>query len=161
MSDNDGTDILRCRWANANSGTNFNRRDECEDACMGLNGISTLYPDNCTIVFTLPTTRVNWYYVIALQIEDYYDASSTTPMSSVPIQFLLYAYSPSGSCTTRPEIIGDRPNRGKFCFIISRTRYLSSEIDIFEELLASIVERRNSVIVISITDYSDIFSFTN
>jgi hypothetical protein len=33
-------------------------------------------------------------------------------MSSVPIQFLFYAYTPSGSCSTPPVIIGDRPNRG-------------------------------------------------
>ncbi|CAF4624569.1 unnamed protein product [Rotaria sp. Silwood1] len=111
MSDNDGTDILKCRWSNANSGTNYNRRDECEDACFGLNGISTLYEENCTLVFTLPTTRIGWYYVVALQIEDYYDSSSTAPMSSVPIQFLFYAYSSTSSCTTRPQIIGERPNR--------------------------------------------------
>ncbi|CAF4144587.1 unnamed protein product, partial [Adineta steineri] len=33
-------------------------------------------------------------------------------MSSVPIQFLFYAYNPSaGACAQRPSIIGDRPNR--------------------------------------------------
>ncbi|CAF1264102.1 unnamed protein product [Rotaria sordida] len=111
MSDNDGTDILKCRWSNSNSGTNYNRKDECVNACAGLNGISTLYEENCTLVFTLPTTRIGWYYVIALQIEDYYDSSSPAPMSSVPIQFLFYAYSSSSSCTTRPQIIGERPNR--------------------------------------------------
>ncbi|CAF1348326.1 unnamed protein product, partial [Rotaria sordida] len=111
MSDNDGTDILKCRWSNSNSGTNYNRKDECEDACIGLNGISTLSEENCSLVFTLPTTRIGWYYVIALQIEDYYDSSSPAPMSSVPIQFLFYAYSSSSSCTTRPQIIGERPNR--------------------------------------------------
>ena len=114
MSDNDGTDILKCRWSNSNSGTNYNRRDECEDACLALNGFSTLYEENCTLVFTLPNTRIGWYYVVALQIEDYFSSSYTTPMSSVPIQFLFYAYSPSGSCSTRPQIIGERPNRGMF-----------------------------------------------
>ncbi|CAF0806646.1 unnamed protein product [Rotaria sordida] len=46
MADNDGTDILKCRWSNSNAATNYNRKDECEDACMGLNGISTLYEEN-------------------------------------------------------------------------------------------------------------------
>src|SRR4051794_36133101 len=114
MADNDGGDILKCRWSNANATTNYNRFDECKGACLGLNGFSTLFEDNCTIVFTLPTNFTGWYFVIALQIEDYYDSSYTIPMSSVPIQFLFYAYTPSGSCTTRPQIIGDRPNRGMF-----------------------------------------------
>lgn len=112
MADNDGTDILKCRWSNSNAGTNYNRLDECRGACLGLNGISTLSEENCTLVFTLPSARSGWYFVVALQIEDYYSSSSTAPMSSVPVQFLFYAYTPSGSCTTRPAIIGDRPNRG-------------------------------------------------
>lgn len=120
MADNDGTDILKCRWSNANSGTNYNRMDECRGACMGLNGFSTLYGDNCTLVFTLPSNRATWYFVVALQIEDYYSATSAAPMSSVPIQFLFYGYASSGSCTTRPEIIGDRPNRGMFSLTSSQ-----------------------------------------
>lgn len=114
MADNDGTDILKCRWSDANAGSNYNRVDECQGACMGLNGMSTLYGDNCTLQFNIPTNWTGWYFAIALQIEDYYDSTSTAPMSSVPIQFLFLAYTPSGSCTTRPQIIGERPNRGKF-----------------------------------------------
>ncbi|CAF4454368.1 unnamed protein product, partial [Adineta steineri] len=38
--------------------------------------------------------------------------SYTTPMISVPIQFLFYGYAaPAGTCTTPPAIIGNRPNR--------------------------------------------------
>lgn len=113
MADNDGTDILKCRWSNANFATNYNRMDECEGACLGLIGISTLYEENCTLVFTLPVSPINYYYVVALQIEDYFNSTATIPMSSVPIQFLFYAYAPSGSCTTRPVILGERPNRGR------------------------------------------------
>lgn len=112
MADNDGTDILKCRWSLSNATLNYNRMDECKGACLGLNGFSTLHENNCTLVFTLPNHLATWYFVVALQIEDYYDTSSATPMSSVPIQFLLYGYSPSGSCIIRPVIIGDRPNRG-------------------------------------------------
>lgn len=112
MADNDGTDILRCRWSNANKSTNYNHFDECSGACFGLNGFSTLFEDNCTLQFTIPAIYNQWYIAIALQIEDYYDASSTTPMSSVPIQFLFYGYTPTGNCTTLPAIIGERPNRG-------------------------------------------------
>lgn len=111
MADNDGTDILKCRWSNAATTTNYNHNDECGGVCSGLPPSTVLFSANCTLVFTLPIT--NLYYAVALQIEDYYNSSSTSPMSSVPVQFLFYAYTASSSaCSSRPEIIGDRPNRG-------------------------------------------------
>ncbi|CAF3370210.1 unnamed protein product [Rotaria socialis] len=110
MADNDATDILNCRWSNSASTTNYNRQDECGSVCRGLPVSTVLYSSNCTLVFTLPQTNI--YYACALQIEDYFDSSSVNPMSSVPIQFLFYAYTPSGSaCSSRPAVIGDRPNR--------------------------------------------------
>jgi hypothetical protein len=111
MADNDGTDILQCRWSTSTSATNYDGVDECGGVCSGLPPSTVLFSSNCTLVFTLPITGK--YYACALQIEDYFNSSSTAPMSSVPIQFLFYAYTPSGSaCATRPSIIGDRPNRG-------------------------------------------------
>ena len=111
MADNDGTDILQCRWSNSASGSNYNRVDECGGICSGLPSSTVLTASNCTLSFTLPTA--NLYYACALQIEDYYSSSSTSPMSSVPIQFLFYGYTASSSaCSERPSIIGDRPNRG-------------------------------------------------
>ena len=111
MADNDGTDILQCRWSNSVSGSNYNGVDECGGVCSGLPPSTVLFSSNCTLVFTLPTTSL--YYACALQIEDYFNSSYSTPMSSVPIQFLFYAYTASpGACGTRPAIIGQRPNRG-------------------------------------------------
>ena len=107
MADGDTTDTLRCRWSTATANTNgFN---ECRSICApSLPGIPTLIQNNCTLVFTLTTIN---YYAVALQIEDYYTSSSSTPMSSVPIQFLFYSRpSPGGSCSTAPTIIGMRPN---------------------------------------------------
>ncbi len=109
MSDNDATDILKCRWSTSTA--NYNKVDECGGVCSGLPSSTILFQDNCTLVFTLPTSGI--YYACALQIEDYFNSSYTTPMSSVPVQFLFYGYTPSsGACSSRPEIIGDRPNRG-------------------------------------------------
>lgn len=71
-----------------------------------------LIGSNCTLVFTLASSQVGQYFAVALQIEDFYASSSTTPMSSVPIQFLFYAVAAPGSCSVRPTIIGVRPNRG-------------------------------------------------
>ncbi|CAF0831880.1 unnamed protein product [Adineta steineri] len=108
MSDFDGTDTLRCRWSTSSS--NLNNYDECSGVCMGIPLYINLIQANCTLVFSLAVA--GQYAAAALQIEDYYSSSSTTPMSSVPLQFLFYGYAaPTGSCTTPPAIIGNRPNR--------------------------------------------------
>ncbi|CAF3566661.1 unnamed protein product [Rotaria sp. Silwood1] len=107
MSDLDSTDTLKCRWSD-NSTSNFNSYDECADVCNGVPG-AVLYSNNCTIVFTL--TLANMYVAVALQIEDYYTSTSSTPMSSVPLQFLFYGYDTPSGCSTPPAIIGNRPNR--------------------------------------------------
>ncbi|CAF0745459.1 unnamed protein product [Adineta ricciae] len=110
MADNDNSDILQCRWSNSNSGTNYNRVDECAGVCSGLPPGTILTGSNCTLSFTLPTANI--YYACSIQIEDYYNTAATSPMSSIPIVFLFYGYIASGSaCSQRPTIIGDRPNR--------------------------------------------------
>ncbi|CAF1288487.1 unnamed protein product [Adineta steineri] len=111
MSDNDYGDYLLCRWSNSNQTYNYDQVDECGGVCSAMpNLTTTLFGPNCTLTFTLPVAKV--YYACALQIEDYYTNSSLEPMSSVPIQFLFYAYDiPVGACGTAPSIIGVRPNR--------------------------------------------------
>lgn len=108
MVDFDGTDILRCRWANTTD--NVNSYDECSGVCSGVPG-AILIPNNCTIIFTL--TKPGIYAAVALQIEDYYNNTAKTPMSSVPVQFLFYGYATSSTCTTPPTISSNRPNYGK------------------------------------------------
>ncbi|CAF1249577.1 unnamed protein product [Adineta ricciae] len=108
MADNDPTDILKCRWSDANSAYNYNQVDECGGICSGLPIGAAVEPTNCTLTFNLPTADI--YYAVALQIQDFYDSSYTIPMSSVPIQFLFYGYNITSTCTP-PSIIGVRPNR--------------------------------------------------
>ena len=108
MSDFDSTDTLRCRWSTSLT-NNTNGYDECGGACNGVPG-AVLFPNNCTIVFTL--TAPTWYYAVALQIEDFFNSTITTPMSSVPLQFLFYCYPAPVGCSTPPLIYGVRPNRG-------------------------------------------------
>jgi hypothetical protein len=110
MSDADSTDTLRCRWSTNNSTVNYNTYDECGSVCSPTLHTFSLYPDNCTLVFTI--TAVNGYYAVALQIEDFFTSTSPNPMSSVPIQFLFYGINPPGGCSTAPTIIGVRPNLG-------------------------------------------------
>ena len=109
MADADSTDTLRCRWSTDNSPSNTNSYDECGSVCAPSLPTYTLHSDNCTLVFTLTSTT---YYAVALQIEDYYNSTSTIPMSSVPIQFLFYGRSAPSGCSTPPSIIGVRPNLG-------------------------------------------------
>ena len=120
MADADGTDTLRCRWATSNSPSNNNNWNECGSVCSpSLPTGFSLSPNNCTITYTI--TALN-YYAVALQIEDYYTSSSSTPMSSVPIQFLFYGISAPSGCSTPPSIIGVRPNLG-MRFLISFVSY--------------------------------------
>jgi len=109
MSDADPTDTLRCRWATNNIVPNFNNYDECASVCAPSLPSFTLFPDNCTLVYTITALD---YYAVAIQIEDYYTSTSPTPMSSVPIQFLYYGTTAPAGCSTAPSIIGVRPNLG-------------------------------------------------
>ncbi|UJR07107.1 hypothetical protein I4U23_011395 [Adineta vaga] len=86
--DYDTTDIIKCRWATSNTTVNINNYDECGGICNGVPG-AVLIPYN---------------------LEDYYNSTSVTPMSSVPIQFLFYGYNLAAGCTTPPAIFGGRAN---------------------------------------------------
>jgi hypothetical protein len=126
MADADSTDTLVCRWAvgGPSSGTPataaaaINNTVQHIDECGSLGVCQTAIPgavligNNCTLVFNLSSAQTNQYYAVALQIEDFYNSTSTTPMSSVPVQFLFYAVAAPTNCSVRPSIIGARPNRG-------------------------------------------------
>ncbi len=126
MADADSTDTLVCRWAiggptsgspttgAAPAANTIQHVDECGSTgvCQPAIPGATLYGSNCTLVFTLATSQIGKYYAVALQIEDFYNTTTPTPMSSVPIQFLFYAVAAPTNCSVVPSIIGVRPNRG-------------------------------------------------
>ena len=110
MADDDD-DYVRCRWAQKNSifqSSQVNATvDECGDVCEAVPN-ATLYGGNngtsCRLVFTGTSLG---YYAATLQIEDFYtDENVTTPLSSVPVQFLIYVY--NANCW--PTIVGVQPN---------------------------------------------------
>ena len=113
MIDADSTDTLRCRWSTDNSPANANTYDECGSICSPTLPTFILYPDTCTLVYYITAPN---YYAVALQIEDFYNSSSTTPMSSIPIQFLFFGVNVPTGCSTPPSIIGARPNGGLILF---------------------------------------------
>ncbi|CAF2872547.1 unnamed protein product [Rotaria sp. Silwood2] len=76
--------------------------DECADICYPNSVPSGTTLSNCTITFT--GTKAGVWYAVAIQVEDFIDTSSTTPMSSVPVQFLIYVQSQT-ACSLEPIII--------------------------------------------------------
>ena len=88
---------FRCRWAQ-----NTSTLDECGDICGVVPG-SVLKNNSCTLTFTSTGMTVGNFYAVALTIEDFANASSTTPLSSVPVQFLVEIVS-SPSCLSKTTI---------------------------------------------------------
>ena len=88
---------IRCRWAQKNSSF-----DECGGVCGAAQG-SILNNDDCTLTFDSTGKLIGSYYPIALMVEDFYTKSSSTPMSSVPIQCLIKIIA-QPSCLSKPMI---------------------------------------------------------
>eukprot|EP00105_Crassostrea_gigas_P044216 XP_019928364.1 PREDICTED: uncharacterized protein LOC105341926 [Crassostrea gigas] len=81
VADFDG-DIVRCRFAST--------IQECQDVCG--NHVSFLTFDGTSCSFTINSnisTVIAGNYAVALQIEDFTDSSSSVPLSSVPLQFII------------------------------------------------------------------------
>ncbi|CAF1523943.1 unnamed protein product, partial [Adineta steineri] len=85
-------DVVRCRFSN---GTN-----ECLNTCPpGSLPPGTTLSSSC--ILTITGITVTDYYLIAIQVEDFISNTSTTPLSSVPLQFLVYVYA-TQNCTLKP-----------------------------------------------------------
>ena len=52
------------------------------------------------------------FYVVALQIEDFKD-NSDTPMSSIPLQFLVEIYDSTDECGAGPVFVPPTPEDGE------------------------------------------------
>ncbi|CAF0912723.1 unnamed protein product [Didymodactylos carnosus] len=91
-------DYLKCRYSTKTP------VDECGDVCQpsSLPNGTTIFP-NCTLAIT--GVKSNDWYAVAIQVEDFWNSTTTTAFSSVPIQFLIHVYT-SPSCTVRPPLIG-------------------------------------------------------
>lgn len=60
-----------------------------------------------------------------MQVEDFINSSSTTPLSSVPVQFLVHVVAPP-ICTEPPKIIGD-PKSGS-CMLVQVGQTISFQL---------------------------------
>ncbi|KAL3881472.1 hypothetical protein ACJMK2_027911 [Sinanodonta woodiana] len=126
VTDPDGDDV-RCRWANMTL-------NECAGICNASTG-AVLNETTCTVTFD--ATGSKGYYALAIQVEDF-TSGSTIPLSSVPIQFLVYVYNSTLGCNSVPEFLPPtRPNRdtvivnpnGTFTdVIVARSRIPNTDI---------------------------------
>ncbi|CAF2386242.1 unnamed protein product [Rotaria sp. Silwood2] len=93
-------DTTRCRWSTSSNGV-----DECSGVCPPSSLASgTIIYQNCTIIITGLT--VDDWFAVTIMVNLYFIApTSTTPLSSVPVQFLVHVVS-SPSCDTEPVIAG-------------------------------------------------------
>ena len=58
-------------------------------------------------------------------VEDFANATTTIRSSAVPLQMIVFVYTPApGACATQPEIIGDRPNRACIGKLFLTTRIM-------------------------------------
>ena len=83
--DADGDDV-RCRWGNSSL--------ECGDVCFPRTiPASTSLSSDC--ILTITGLSLTGWYCASIQVEDFLNTStSLKPMSSVPVQFLIYVYKP-------------------------------------------------------------------
>ncbi|XP_053382685.1 uncharacterized protein LOC123560350 [Mercenaria mercenaria] len=62
--------------------------------------------DTCTITYA--AVRTGWY-AVPIQVEDYADADLTTPLSSIPVQFLFNVYEGGKSCEKTTAFVDPTP----------------------------------------------------
>ncbi|CAF3693657.1 unnamed protein product [Rotaria sp. Silwood1] len=132
--DDDG-DIIRCRWS-----TTANGVDECGGVCPpgSLPSNTIIYP-NCTILI-IGQIVGNWF-AVALMVEDFINSTSTTSLSSVPVQFLVQVVQES-SCPNPPTIIGTPSEQSCIAVVTGQ---------IFTSQLIAINSCNSNVTIIDIT----------
>ncbi|CAF1196437.1 unnamed protein product [Adineta steineri] len=135
MADIDG-DIIQCRFAESSKNYNGITVDECGEVCYSeaLPNATVLFSEDsiCTLNVTLP---LSGYYAVALQLEDFLE-NATEPLSSVPLQFVLYAYEESNittnsstNCTIAPNITSidpDNPSPGSTVYAAVNVPYTAT-----------------------------------
>jgi hypothetical protein len=124
VDDVDYDQTFRCRWSLQEP------LDECGDVCLNLPN-AKLNPIDCVITWT-PVLRSkdianglnSSTYVIAITVEDFVDTTSTTPLSSVPHQMLVYVTTrPPNACVFAPSVYAF-PRRNLGCYGNPKNCYL-------------------------------------
>ncbi|CAC5400901.1 Delta-like protein D,Fibropellin-3,Protein eyes shut,Sushi, von Willebrand factor type A, EGF and pentraxin domain-containing protein 1,Delta-like protein C,Fibropellin-1,Protein crumbs homolog 1 [Mytilus coruscus] len=112
VEDDDG-DTVKCRWAK-NS-----QSDECSNVCEAFPGAAS-----CILSYT--ASRSTGWHAVALQIEDYSVSDTTTPLSSVPLQFLVDISSTTDSCDDKPLVLNLTNVNGSVATIALNTTFFQT-----------------------------------
>lgn len=66
-------------------------------------------------------TGLTGQYAVALQIEDFASPTDSTPLSSMPIQFIVQVFTPTSNrpCSSQPQLVGTTPPNGSSICISS------------------------------------------
>ena len=78
--------------------------------CMQPSAFHSLL--QCSLRYTANALLNPGWYGVALQIEDFASSSSSTPLSSIPLQFLVNIYYTGSACANRPELVGSTVSDG-------------------------------------------------
>ncbi|XP_057305113.1 uncharacterized protein LOC130642060 [Hydractinia symbiolongicarpus] len=90
--------MVKCRFAKGGQ--------ECGAICDGLPG-ATIDEDKCTLTYN--ANQQKGLFPISIQIEDYASKTSTIPLSSVALQFLINVYQSTGKCSDKPYFSSTSP----------------------------------------------------
>ncbi|XP_033106419.1 uncharacterized protein LOC117108507 [Anneissia japonica] len=94
-------DTVRCRWAVGSR--------ECGSVCGGL-PFALLEESTCTIRYEAKY-QLGWH-AVAVMIEDFASPLSASPLSKIPLQFLVNVFSSNGLCSSAPEFVNPTPKDG-------------------------------------------------
>ena len=70
-----------------------------------------IFQSTCTLNYSYVYDTAG-YYGVAIQIEDFANSFSTTPLSSIPVQFLVEVFTSSSACALAPTFISPTPPNG-------------------------------------------------
>ncbi|XP_060556057.1 deleted in malignant brain tumors 1 protein-like isoform X2 [Ruditapes philippinarum] len=110
-------DTIRCRWAS-------DSKDECADVC---NAFPHAYLDSDTCTLTYDALYSMGWYAVAIQVEDFANQYDISPLSSIPVQFLVQVYRSHDSCSVKPALIDPSPHDGD-CIVVRKNETFETTI---------------------------------
>lgn len=87
----------------------WNQQTNFKSTCMIISYF--INQSTCTLNYSA-STSTSGYYAVAIQIEDFASSSSSTPLSSIPLQFLVEIFDSNSGCASAPTFISPTPPNG-------------------------------------------------
>ena len=77
--------------------------------------LAFFYCDQCELQYE--AFNQTGRYAVALQVEDFTSPTDTTPLSSVPVQFVIAIVASNQLCSNQPELVDSTPQDGS-CVVV-------------------------------------------